>query len=511
MKIKKIIPLLFIFALPLLFSCNDEDAMNKVTGVVLNKTDVTLVVGDSEALTAIVEPSGTINKKVGWMSGDQAIATVDSDGNVTARSAGQTTITVTTEDGNKTAICIITVVTSKVPVTGLSFDETSFVLAIGEIITLEPIIAPINATNKNIKWVSSDNAVAMVGSYGKVTPFKIGSATITATTEDGNKIATVDITVRPSVTGVTLNKDILLVRENESETLIATVIPAEATNKDVIWESSDESVATVDANGNVTGVKAGKAKIKVTTVDVGYVAECVVETMGPNSFADLRDNNVYYYVTIGTQTWMSGNLKYMPSVVPSATGSETEACYYVYGYQGTDVNEAKATENYEKYGVLYNWVAANGDIAPTDAVPSGIQGACPDGWHVPSEGEFFILTDYLSANGYNYDGTIGTGRAKVAKSMADPLGVWDGSGNTGAVGNSDFPPAQNKSGFSALPGGRKTNEGTFALRGSAAYFRTTSAWGTHDKQIMLHSTWADVRTEPIGVRKAGSSIRCVKD
>lgn len=134
---------------------------------------------------------------------------------------------------------------------------------------------------------------------------------------------------------------------------------------------------------------------------------------------------------------MAENLAYLPSVVGPATDSETEPYYYVYGYDGTDVEEAKATENYQTYGVLYNWSAA--------------LTACPEGWHLPSDAEWTQLENYLANNGHNYDGTKGGVGAKIAKSLASETG-WNSSSVEGAIGNTGFPEYRNKSGFSALPG-----------------------------------------------------------
>ncbi|HLW09227.1 MAG TPA: SUMF1/EgtB/PvdO family nonheme iron enzyme, partial [Fermentimonas sp.] len=100
-----------------------------------------------------------------------------------------------------------------------------------------------------------------------------------------------------------------------------------------------------------------------------------------NGFVDSRDGNVYPTVTIGNQVWMAENLKYLPQVVGPATASETAPYNYVYDYNGTDVEAAKATENYSDYGVLYNWQAATE--------------ACPTGWHLPSDDEWRELTDFI--------------------------------------------------------------------------------------------------------------------
>lgn len=146
------------------------------------------------------------------------------------------------------------------------------------------------------------------------------------------------------------------------------------------------------------------------------------------------DGDNYAVVTIGEQTWMAENLRYLPSVVGPDTGSEDVAgsYYYVYGYNGTDISEAKATENYDTYGVLYNWSAAmNGEESSEDN-PSGVQGICPAGWHLPSKAEWTELTDYLGG------GSVAGGKLKEIGTTH-----WS-SPNTGAT---------NETGFTALPGG----------------------------------------------------------
>ena len=143
---------------------------------------------------------------------------------------------------------------------------------------------------------------------------------------------------------------------------------------------------------------------------------------------------------------MAKNLAYLPSVVGPGADSRTIPYYYVNDYNGTDVSTAKATNNYNTYGVLYNWPAA--------------LTACPAGWHLPSDVEWTQLENYLANNGYNYDGTTGGGKNKIAKSLASASG-WDSYSGTGTVGNTDYPAYRNKSGFTALPGGYRSYDGTF--------------------------------------------------
>jgi uncharacterized protein (TIGR02145 family) len=144
------------------------------------------------------------------------------------------------------------------------------------------------------------------------------------------------------------------------------------------------------------------------------------------------DGNNYPIVQIGTQVWMAENLKYLPSVSPSTEVSSTEPRSYVYGYNNTDKSAAKAADNYKMNGVLYNWTAA--------------MNACPTGWHLPTYYEWSILSDYLTGNGYGYEGSGND----IAKSMSSTT-LWNSNSNQGTVGND--PYKNNSSGFSGIPGG----------------------------------------------------------
>ena len=231
-----------------------------------------------------------------------------------------------------------------------------------------------------------------------------------------------------------------------------------------------------------------------------------------NKFTDPRDGGVVYNtVTIGGQVWMAENLKYLPSVVGPETESYTDPYYYVYGYNGTDVGVAKTEGNYQTYGVLYNWTAAMAGAASSNLNPSGVQGICPDGWHLPSVAEWNQLQSYLVANGYNYDGST-TGN-KTGKALASESG-WNTSKVEGAIGNTDYPAYRNKSGFSALPGGER--------RGSGNYFSSIGNYGfwwssteTIDPLFVSSVILNFNSVTGIGmsgrIKEGGLSVRCVKN
>ena len=254
-----------------------------VEEVRLNKKSINLVEGDNTTLVATIQPENATNKNVIWTSSDESIATVEN-GKVTGIKKGNATINVTTEDGSYADSCIVTVNEKTYPVTGLTLDKTSGEMYVGDSINLIATVLPTNATNKNIRWTSSNENIATVTNAGVVKAVGEGETTITATTEDGNHKATCNITVKTkkveptivSVTGVTLNKTSDEMYAGDSRNLTATVSPANATNKNVSWTSSNENIATVSSTGVIKATREGTAIITVTTEDGNHKATCNV-------------------------------------------------------------------------------------------------------------------------------------------------------------------------------------------------------------------------------------------
>ena len=250
-----------------------------VTEVTLDKTKLILTEGETETLTATVKPDNADNRKVTWSSDKTEVATVDGDGRVTAVKAGEAVVTVTTEDGGKTATCRVTVKAKAVNVTEVTLDKTELTLTEGETETLTATVKPDNADNRKVTWSSDKTEVATVDGAGRVTAVKAGEATVTVTTEDGGKTATCKVTVKAKVvpvTGVEVNPWAVTLSVRGTSKLSYTIRPADATNQNVKWESESPSVATVDSEGNVQGVAAGTAKICVTTEDGGFKSYCTV-------------------------------------------------------------------------------------------------------------------------------------------------------------------------------------------------------------------------------------------
>ncbi|MBQ7530225.1 MAG: Ig-like domain-containing protein [Paludibacteraceae bacterium] len=242
----------------------------QVEGVLLSEKEATVIKGQTLTLTATVMPEAATNKNVTWATSNEAVATV-ADGVVTAVASGKATITVKTEEGDFTATCDVTVIT---PVTGVTLDKSEAALTKGQTLTLVATVAPAEADNKTIVWSSSNTAAATV-TNGVVTAVASGKATITAKTEEGEFTATCAVTVTTPVTGVSLDKTELTLTEGDTETLTATVAPADADNKKVTWSTSNEAVATI-ADGVVTAVAPGEAIITAKTEEGDFTATCAV-------------------------------------------------------------------------------------------------------------------------------------------------------------------------------------------------------------------------------------------
>lgn len=171
----------------------EQPGESGLTGVSLDRYTLTLYAGEeAEKLTATLKPEGT-EATIRWTSSNQTAATVSQDGKVTPLSAGVTVVTAAA--GDYRASCIVTVQPKRVRVTGIRFDEPTHTLMMGSTVTLQPIIAPDDATVKNLTWVSSDEQTATVSRTGIVTALSVGETTITATTVDGGYSAEIKIIV----------------------------------------------------------------------------------------------------------------------------------------------------------------------------------------------------------------------------------------------------------------------------------------------------------------------------
>ena len=242
------------------------------------------------------------------------------------------------DDGNANEMLVQTEVEiPKVAVSGITLNNSTLSLTTGQNFTLQAMLSPSNATNKEVTWESSDAGVAAVSKDGVVTAKKAGKATIVAKAADeSGKYASCVVTVtevKKEVTGVMLNKSSLNLGVGGSEVLSATVLPADATNKQVTWLSSTPSIATVSQSGVVTGVKEGTTQISVITAEGSKTAICSVTVSGQAQTEP------------GTQT--GGIIDPATGKTAAATfsGMEIELDYTSTAYNGSDKEPGVAIQD----------------------------------------------------------------------------------------------------------------------------------------------------------------------
>ena len=253
-----------------------------VTEVVLDIEEKTITEGKSFRLVATVGPDDADDKTVVWSTSDESVATVK-DGVVTAVAPGYAVITATS--GECSAECLVIVEAKYVAVRGIKLDKSRATVTEGDTLVLVATVTPENATDKNVEWTSSDEAVAVVED-GVVTAVAPGSVVITAKID--RYTAKCTITVKKgvvAVTGITLSETEVTLVEYETMTLVATVAPDDADDKSVVWSTSDEAVVTVE-NGVITAVAPGVAVI--TAEASGFTAECTVTVEALSSIDQVK-------------------------------------------------------------------------------------------------------------------------------------------------------------------------------------------------------------------------------
>lgn len=247
-----------------------------VKTVKVEEQNITLVVGNTEEssrgkIMVQILPENATVQKCSFKSGDESIVTVDAEGNLQALSIGKTRIIISPlEEGTRvTAVCNVTVAQAvesvTIPDAITIYKKKSY--------TLKPEIEPKNASNKKVEYTSSDETVAKVRQDGVVSGIGCGNAIITCSAIDGSGVATqCKVTVIQAVSGIKLSEKSLKLSVGASRTITATILPDDATNKKVVWKSSDDKVASVSVLGTVIGRGRGECTITCTTDDGSFSA-----------------------------------------------------------------------------------------------------------------------------------------------------------------------------------------------------------------------------------------------
>jgi uncharacterized protein (TIGR02145 family) len=263
-----------------------------------------------------------------------------------------------------------------------------------------------------------------------------------------------------------------------------------AGNKEFVLKGNSidgvSQVTSQSVQGNSSNITPAKQVMKMAAINdviaatkTGYLNYRVVATNSDTSGIAIKmivcadsvtdaDGNVYQAVKIGNQVWMAENLRVTKyndeSTIPFDTSSATwyyattpKFCYY---------NNTTNADSNKKFGALYNWYTVS---------PANPKKIAPTGWHVPSDSEWTVLEKYLVLNGYNWDGTIDTSTYNtIAKSLAAKMDWWTFS-DTGTIG-ADLTK-NNRSGFSALPGGCRSTSGGFDTQGFDGYWWSATKYG----------------------------------
>jgi uncharacterized protein YjdB len=247
-----------------------------VTGVEVlsDYQHVSMFVGGSEKIQYTVLPAAATNRNVTFKSMDENIAKVDEEGVVTGVSEGNTKVIITTEEGGFTAECTVHV--DEIAVKSINrISDKSITMEKNKTYQLEIKVEPDDATNKTIVWSSNNNSVVSVDNNGLLTAKATGYAIVTATAADG-KTTDFYIEVKSSVTAIRLNLTTATLYLGKTIGLTATIIPADATDKTVKWISSNDTIASVDGTGKVTGKMQGTTYVSAMSADGTVVATCTV-------------------------------------------------------------------------------------------------------------------------------------------------------------------------------------------------------------------------------------------
>ena len=266
-------------ALPVAFGTDDAPAV----------TPETAATGESaETDEKLAKAASKLT--VEWTSSDESVATVDATGMVVAVSAGEADITASVTDSEMSAVCKVTVKVAAKDITVP--DNLDVKLNDGNETTVEATVSPADATDVKVSYASTDEAVATVDKDGRVQVLQPGECDIVTTlTQEGKKVVEKKTHIKASyeVEGITLDKTEGILTAGNTVTLNATVLPEEIADETIVtWTSSDEKVATVDENGKVTAIAAGKATItanageKSTTYKLTVQAKKVVQNTTSN-------------------------------------------------------------------------------------------------------------------------------------------------------------------------------------------------------------------------------------
>ncbi len=397
------------------FVTEAEDTAPAVTAVEVSPASVDLEVGDTQQFSATVTAVGGADETVSWSSSNEAVATVDPTGLVTAVGAGSTTISATSDFTPTVSGSASLEVTAPTPaVTAIEVSPSPAAVLVGETVELTAVVTAVGGADETVIWTSSDDAVATVDATGLVTGVSVGSAVITATSDFDDTVSgntTVQVSDSPVVISVTVDPTSADLIVGETQQFSAIVAAAGGADETVVWTTSDEDVATVNAaSGLVTAVGQGAATITATS-----------------NFNDTVSGSATVNVDV-------------PPAVTDVTVTPSTADLTVGGTQqftGTVTAEGGAP-------TTVTWTSSDEDVALVDA--AGLVTAI-------GVGSATITATSTFALGISDDATV---NVSLPEPDLDDIYV-DGSADAGGNGHVDFPFQTITEGIDAVNAGGTVN------------------------------------------------------
>ena len=258
----------------------DDPYLNGLTAADDGLPVLVLFTKKSQQLQIAVSPKTVKNKKVDLSVDNEAVARAKGN-TVQAVAPGEAVLTIASQEDPSVTLQYRIVVIQ--PVTRITVAAPAKSVAVGGTMQLTAAFQPADATRQAVAWESANEQVATVDQNGTVTGVKRGNVRITATATDGSKIrANISVEVTQTATEIQLDKPEVTVDAGRNVVLKADVLPKETNNKKVVWSSSDESIATVNGQGRVTGVALGECEITCASAEAGEVqAKAIVHVQQP--------------------------------------------------------------------------------------------------------------------------------------------------------------------------------------------------------------------------------------